>query len=76
MPPVVGGHQAMPRSVCLSICRSHLGQLCTLHHGQATRAVETADLSQHGRRSAAIDGEGGILSHRMITCSLSNKNFK
>ena len=35
--------------------------------GQTTRAVRTADLSAHGRRSAAI-GVGGVSSRRAITC--------
>ena len=43
---------AIRLSVCLSVCRSYLGQLGTQHHGQATRAVRTADLSAHGRKSA------------------------
>jgi len=63
-------HSAMPLSVhpsvCLPVCRSHLGQLCAPRLGQASRAVRTADPSAHGRRSAAIGG--GISSRRAITC--------
>jgi len=48
----------------VSIYRSHLGQLGAqrlrqlgaLHLGQATRAARIADLSAHGRGSAAIGG--------------------
>ena len=56
----------MPWSLRLSVCRSHLGQLGVQRLGQATRAVRTADLSAHGRRSAAIGG--GISSRRAIAC--------
>jgi len=48
-------------SVCLSVCRSHLGQLGAQRLCQATRAVRTADPSAHGRRSAAIGGVGAYL---------------
>jgi len=51
MPPTIGGH---------------LGQLGAQHHGHATKVVQTADPSAHGRRSTAIGG--GISSRCAITC--------
>ena len=56
VPPPYGAlSDAVCPSVRLSVCSSHLGQLGA-QHGQATRAVRTADPSAHGRRSAAIGG--------------------
>ena len=64
VPPPYGAlSDAVCPSVRLSVCSSHLGQLGAqrlgqlgAQHGQATRAVRTADPSAHGRRSAAIGG--------------------
>ena len=53
-------------SVCLFVCPSHLAQLGVQCLGQATWAVQTADPSVHGRRSAVMGG--GISSHHAITC--------
>ena len=61
--PAAFSDAAIRPSVCPFVCRSHLGQLGAQRFVQATRDVRTADLSAHGRRSAAIGG-GHIVSPR------------